>query len=304
MSDESDAAEGSLSEPTLEKYSALFDEVMEALESVRGDVADCRKRLDAELPDERLRKVDSSQPDCTLRKVDSNGDDGDARPYRTEESEAVPLAAGGGPGGRPDTASNTLATGEATNSLATGEATNSLATGEATNSLDDGAGLEALKALASKQADELACLRRQAMATPIADSHHADRASIAKAQARADSVHIQLGSRAGRPLVAESPAAYRVRMAESLQATSKRWEGVKLGLLQDQAFAMAEEQIYADAIEHARRPSYIPGGGIREIRRQTPAGHMVSEFVGDTHFVEAFSPRSALRKIKSIRIES
>jgi hypothetical protein len=296
MSDDPEAAEGLLSEPMLEKYSAL----MEALESVRGDVADCRKRLDAELPDGRLRKVDSSQPDCTLRKVDSGdgdgGDDGDARPYRTEESEAVPLAAGGGPGGRPDAASNTLATGEATNSLATGEATNNIDTG-------DGPGLEALKALASKQADELASLRRQAM-RPIADSHHADRASIAKAQARADSVHIQLGSRAGRPLVAESPAAYRVRMAESLQATSKRWEGVKLGLLQDQAFAMAEEQIYADAIEQARRPSHIPGGGIREIRRQTPAGHMVSEFVGDAHFVEAFSPRSALRKIKSIRIES
>ena len=85
-------------------------------------------------------------------------------------------------------------------------------------------------ALASKQADELASLRRQAMARPIADSHHADRASIAKAQARANSVHIQLGSRAGRPLLAKSPAAYRVRMAESLQATSKRWEGVKLGL--------------------------------------------------------------------------
>ena len=289
----------------LEKYSALFDEVMEALESVRGDVADCRKRLDAELPDGRLRKVEFSQPDCTLRKVDSRR----RRRRRATVSDGrergrSSRGGGGGPGGRPDAATNSLATGEASNTLAPGEATNSLATGEATNSLDDGAGLEALKALATKQADELASLRRQAMATPIADSHHADRASIAKAQARADSVHIQLGSRAGRPLVGRIAGRLSRAHGGKFAGDEQAVEGAEVGLLQDQAFAMAEEQIYADAIEQARRPSHIPGGGMREIRRQTPAGHMVSEFVGDTHFVEAFSPRSALRKIKSIRIES
>ena len=92
-------------------------------------------------------------------------------------------------------------------------------------------------------------------------------------------------------------------MAESLQAVSQQWKDIKLGYLDAPAMALAEEAIYADALTYARTPSRIPEGEMRAVRRQTPNGHTVTEFVGNGHFVESFSPRAHLRRIKSIRIE-
>lgn len=131
---------------------------------------------------------------------------------------------------------------------------------------------------------------------PIPDAH---RAELAQIQSRADSVLIQMGKRAEPPLVGESPGQYRRRMASVLQPHSRQWKGVRLDALQDEAFTIAENQIFADAVVAARSPSDLERGSIRAVRRTMESGHIETTFVGgeDAHFVKQFTPRARHARI-------
>ncbi len=142
--------------------------------------------------------------------------------------------------------------------------------------------------------EELAKLVRQ----PIADT---DRAALAEAQSKADSLMMSLGEgRAPQPLVGEGVENYRRRLAAKLQVNSDDWSKIKLDSLQAEAFDIAERKIYADSAAAARKPSNIKSGYMREVRKQTDTGHLITEFYGndDTHFVKQFTrPARRVRNI-------
>jgi hypothetical protein len=86
---------------------------------------------------------------------------------------------------------------------------------------------------------------------------------------------------APRPLSGERPEAYKRRCAKGLQRYSKAWREVPLAGLFDQGLNIASDQIRADALEEGRRPTQVSPGVLREIRRDSDAGHRISEFYGE-----------------------
>lgn len=108
-----------------------------------------------------------------------------------------------------------------------------------------------------------------------------DHAAMAEAQSRADSVAHAFGEAAPRPLAGEDLTAYRKRLAAKFQSHSPSWKTANLSAISDAAtLDIAEKQIYADAMVAAMSPEAPAGGGLREIKTRSPAGHMVSTFVG------------------------
>lgn len=132
---------------------------------------------------------------------------------------------------------------------------------------------------------------RAAIPKPLTD---ADYDTMADQQARADEVFNAHGERAPRPMDGETPLAYRRRLTKALQSHSPRWKGANLTAIADATtFDMIQEQVYADAVEAARRPTNVPKGTLRPITRTDSAtGHRITEFVGNTSFVRGFKPRS------------
>jgi chemotaxis protein histidine kinase CheA len=110
-------------------------------------------------------------------------------------------------------------------------------------------------------------------------------------QSRADAVMIMLGKRASRPMLGETPMAYRRRLAAGLKGLSPTWKDIPLESLRDDAFTGAvEDTIYADAAVAARSPMDLDAGTIRAVTQTLPSGHVETRFMGrDTHFVRQFS---------------
>lgn len=116
---------------------------------------------------------------------------------------------------------------------------------------------------------------------PLSDSEAEE---MADAQGRADSAGNALGlaPAATRPLLGEKPGDYRRRMASQFKKHSPQWAGVDIKSLTDtQAFSIAEATIYNDAQAHAKKPSEVPAGQLREIKRADATGRQISTFVGD-----------------------
>lgn len=108
----------------------------------------------------------------------------------------------------------------------------------------------------------------------------ADYAAMADAQAKADEVFSAFGDSAPRPLNGESLVAYQKRLTTKLKGHSKAWKEIDLMKLDDGAFAIAQGQIYADAMSAAMHPTDLPANGLREIFKTDRAGRRMSEFVG------------------------
>lgn len=118
-----------------------------------------------------------------------------------------------------------------------------------------------------------------------------DRNKIAEAQMRAQGVAMAFGDSAPTPLLGESPLAYRKRLVGKFKEHSEAWKAVPLEAISDAVIDLAEKQIYADAAVAARNPASVPAGGLREIKRTSPGGHQISEFVGSVSaFTGAFKP--------------
>ena len=114
-------------------------------------------------------------------------------------------------------------------------------------------------------------------------------ASMADAQARADSVYSGFGKRAPRPLDGETLALYRRRLASNLKEFSKDWKAVDVRLLDTASFDVVESKIYADAAISAAHPSDLAEGEIRAIRTTDPdTGHRITKFAGNASFVRQF----------------
>lgn len=106
-------------------------------------------------------------------------------------------------------------------------------------------------------------------------------AEYADAQAKADSVLASFGKSASRPLQGESLMAYRKRLLRGLQAYSDSYKGINLASIKDAGLlALAEKQIFADAVTASRADSNLPAGQLVEINEKDRAGRTITKFRG------------------------
>jgi hypothetical protein len=118
-----------------------------------------------------------------------------------------------------------------------------------------------------------------------------DRNKIATAQMRAETVFRAFGDSTPAPMLGETVTAYRKRLVGKMKDHSPAWKPVDMSVIADSMIDLVEQQVYADASVAARNPVSVAGGGLREIKRTSPGGHQISEFVGDVSaFTSAFKP--------------
>lgn len=119
---------------------------------------------------------------------------------------------------------------------------------------------------------------------PRSDDEHA---AFADAQARADAVFAGFGERAPRPLDGEALFDYRKRLATKLKKHSPVWKGVKFSQLPEEAFGIAENQVYTDAAVAAANPADLEAGELRMVTKIDPAtGVRSNVFYGKESFVK------------------
>jgi 8-oxo-dGTP pyrophosphatase MutT (NUDIX family) len=112
---------------------------------------------------------------------------------------------------------------------------------------------------------------------PLTDADHA---AFADAQAKADSIYGAFGKQAPRALNGEDVLAYRKRLAAGVKSHSGKWASADIAKLDAAIFEIAEEAIYADAMEAAIHPSAAPEAGLRAVTRDTGTGHKITTFYG------------------------
>ena len=108
----------------------------------------------------------------------------------------------------------------------------------------------------------------------------ADRAKIADAQMKADSVARAFGDSAPHPTLGESCLAYRRRLVGKFKEHSPAWKSIDLAAISDSALDVVEQQVFADAQAAARNPATVTGDTLREIKSTGPGGHQISTFIG------------------------
>jgi hypothetical protein len=106
--------------------------------------------------------------------------------------------------------------------------------------------------------------------------------------------------RAPPPLPYERPAQYSRRLAAGLQPLSSRWSKADLDALPDGAFAVAADQIRADAIKAGPTAGLAPGE-IRARVDESGAGHRVVRYDGGpgAHYIRKFARAVHVGVLKS-----
>lgn len=124
---------------------------------------------------------------------------------------------------------------------------------------------------------------------------------FATVQARADAIMMGFGASASRPLQGETLDAYRRRLLNPIQLHHPDWAKANLMVAAaDSAMLdLAEKQIYEAAAVVSRSPANVPVGTLREIPGRTRAGHVMSEFAGESKvWMSRFMPTGrAVQKI-------
>ena len=155
--------------------------------------------------------------------------------------------------------------------------------------------------LEKQLADQSAEISRlTALMKPRSDDEHA---AFADAQAKADSIFQGFGKQAPRPLEGESLINYRKRLATHLKPYSTVWKSVKFSQLPDEAFGIAEAQVYSDAATAAANPVDLNDGELREVARTDPrTGLKTIVFYGRDSFVKSMGRPG--RRVSSFRTQS
>jgi len=163
---------------------------------------------------------------------------------------------------------------------------------------DDSVKADAIAGLRKQISDQASVISQlQALLKPRSDDEHA---AFADTQARADAVFNGFGQRAPRPLEGEGLLDYRKRLATKLKSHSKIWGGVKLSVLPEEAFGIAENQIYDDATTAAANPVDLKAGELRMVTKIDPAtGVRSNVFYGQESFVKAMGRPG--RRVASFR---
>jgi hypothetical protein len=140
----------------------------------------------------------------------------------------------------------------------------------------------------------LASLAREVngMKKQIARPMGGDLDAFADAQAKADSVMRDLGTRAEPNMPGEDIVAYQIRLARKMQPHSKTWKGVELGIIaaDRKAFQVAVDAIHSEAMADSMNTEGMEPFKYREITRTMPGGHTEKTFVGNGTFIKQMSP--------------
>jgi hypothetical protein len=109
-------------------------------------------------------------------------------------------------------------------------------------------------------------------------------------QATFDRAYMGANRKAPPPLPFERPAQYKHRLASGLQSLSERWAKADFESMRDDVFAIASEQVRADAISNGRSHGLQPTE-IRELPSTSLSGHRQIEFVGgeNASFIKHFA---------------
>lgn len=163
---------------------------------------------------------------------------------------------------------------------------------------DDAAKADSIADLRRQIKDQSSTIRRlEALMKPKSDDEHA---AFADAQARADAVFNGFGQRAPRPLEGEGLVDYRKRLATKLKSYSPAWKSVKFSVLPEEAFSIAENQVYADAIAAASNPTDLEAGELRQVTKTDPTtGVRTIVFYGKESFVKGLGRPG--RRVQSFR---
>ena len=104
--------------------------------------------------------------------------------------------------------------------------------------------------------------------------------ALSDAQVKADSVFNRFGDKAPRYMQGETPDQYRRRVADRLKVHSKKWAQVDLSGLPGAVLAIAEGEIYADAVTASMSNSAAEGEKLRMVVSRTNGGHTITEWRG------------------------
>jgi hypothetical protein len=107
----------------------------------------------------------------------------------------------------------------------------------------------------------------------------AERAALAAAQTRADSVAARFGGSVSSPIPGEGELDYRKRLAEQFQPHSPRFSHSRLSPLDAATFGMIEAEVYADAVRAA--DASVQPGTLKAIEERDRSGRLVTRYVGD-----------------------
>lgn len=228
----------------LDKILSHLDSVHKRLDAMEEGYADSKKRLDAAC--ERMDATDKARADAEEQTKEQERADAARKDAEKEEEEKKAKA---------DAARKDAEDKEK----------------------EDKAKADAARADSADLATQIADLRKQ-IPVELAEE---DRARFVDVQSKAERVAQAFGDFAPRWMSGESLPQYRQRLLSKFKQHSADWKGVDLAKLGDDALAVAETKIYADAWGAATRPVNIEGGTLREVTENDRTGRKITRFYGD-----------------------
>jgi hypothetical protein len=133
---------------------------------------------------------------------------------------------------------------------------------------------------------------------------YADATELAKLHEAADSLLRPFNQSAPRYMEGETADGYRKRLASRVQQHAPSMKDINLRESIGTAFGLLEKQIYDEARREAVRPTTIPDGEMRELKRYDDTGRPFLEFHGSPKAWLGDFSNGAKKRLAGIRTES
>jgi hypothetical protein len=131
-----------------------------------------------------------------------------------------------------------------------------------------------------------------------------DTTALAKLHEAADDLLKPFNQFAPRYMEGETVDGYRKRLAGRVQQHAPTLKDINLRESVGTAFNLIEKQIYDEARREAVRPTTIPDGEMRELKRYDATGRPFTEFHGSPKAWLGDYSNGAKRRLVGIRTES
>jgi hypothetical protein len=131
-----------------------------------------------------------------------------------------------------------------------------------------------------------------------------DPTEITVIQEKADETLRMFNQSAPRDMDGETVASYRKRLATRIQQHAPSMKDINLRDATGSAFDLLERQIYDEARREAVRPSTIPDGEMRELKKCDYTGRPFSEFHGSPKSWLGDFSNGAKRRLVGIKTET
>jgi hypothetical protein len=132
----------------------------------------------------------------------------------------------------------------------------------------------------------------------------ADETDLARKQEAADDFLKQFYQSAPRYMEGETFSGYSKRLATKVQQHAPSMKEINLREATGSAFDPLERQIYEEARREAARPTTIPDGEMRELRKFDATGRPSIEWHGSPKSWMSDFSNGAKKKLMSIRTET